>query len=271
MLKVDALVQFPVAHGAEVERIAVSLLKMVGTHHEALVVDTVTHAEHVAQFVSANLADPHQESILELFIRSVVLTRPLRHVALQALDAAICRDAVPKAKVGQVLSEQIAIGEAEDAYTILRASLNAGNHLFQNMNRVVLRPAEAVGLFVDLTVVFEHRLANVWQDYNLARVIEGLDPSLELVQEALGDASVLVPGDRLDVENVERVGVRFSAELVKPLTTVVVGVQPVATSRHAHGHSPLVRIGDCLSCGKCARLSFAQSFQSPIFCWGLET
>lgn len=59
VLKVDALVQLPVANSAELKWVTVSLLEVVRAHHQALVVDAVRQSEHVAQFVSANLGYTH--------------------------------------------------------------------------------------------------------------------------------------------------------------------------------------------------------------------
>ena len=69
VLKVQLLVDLPVADSAEVEWVSIGLVKTHCAHHEALVVNAVAEAEHVAKFVGSDLAESHQDGILKFFVR----------------------------------------------------------------------------------------------------------------------------------------------------------------------------------------------------------
>jgi len=203
VLEIDALVQLAVADGTELERIAVSLADVIRAHHEALVVNAVHQAKHVTELVSTDLANAHQEGVLEVLFDAEALTGELRHVAANRLDTSICRDAVSKAVIAEALSEQIDIRQREHTNAVGLAHLNRADNFLQDVDSIELRLTEAVLLSVDSSVPLQHFIADPVEDNDLAWEVKGLAPLLELAKQVIGDLAALVVSDGLKVKRVE--------------------------------------------------------------------
>ena len=99
VIEVQAHLQFAIADWTKHDGIAVCLCSAVGTHHQALVVNAVTHAKHVADFMCSNFDDSDQEIALLLEERGILFVGPSWLKAMQALDASKRRDAITEAIV----------------------------------------------------------------------------------------------------------------------------------------------------------------------------
>jgi hypothetical protein len=92
-------VQFAITDRTKHDWIAVCLFSAEGTHHQALVINTVTQAEHVPYFMCCNFDDSDQELALLLEKRGKVFIGPSWLKAMKTLDASKRRNAITEAIV----------------------------------------------------------------------------------------------------------------------------------------------------------------------------
>lgn len=81
-----------------------------------------------------------------------MLEGELRLVSGDTLNATVSWNAVAKAVVGQVLGVEVAVSQTQHANAVLSRSLDAANHILEDVDGVELGLAVPVLLLVDLTV-----------------------------------------------------------------------------------------------------------------------
>ena len=183
----DAFVEFPVADWAEVARMSVGLLEVVGALLEALVPGAVSKAEHVSQLVGGDLANSHEHGIFFLLLGLVLLVSKLFGESMDTLDSTERWDSVSEAVIAEALGEEIDISEGEDSNCIRLGLLDWANDLVEDANGIVLLLSMAVGLSSKESQrnSIEDVLGDIWKDFNFARLELGLEPLLQVSFQGL--------------------------------------------------------------------------------------
>lgn len=194
VVEAKAFPELSVAYWAEVDWVSVSLLQVVGAHHEALVEDAVTMTKHMADFVCCNFADSHQNLALKLLLSIILFIGEVRHESAQALDTSKWWNTVSEAEVAQTFGEEVDISERNDTNGIALAVLNWSNDLVKNANSIVLGLAKAIPLGTKLAEwdLFQSALVDLWKDHNLAWHVECLKPLFELIHIFIGNPWILL-------------------------------------------------------------------------------
>lgn len=138
VVELDALVEFAVAHGAEVDGVRVGLFQVVRALHQAFVVSAVTQTEHVADFVRCDFAGPHEKPLLLLFRRAVFLLGERGSESVQALDSSEGWDSVAEAEVREIGGVEVDVGERDEADGVSLRVLDRPNDLLEEVDGVVL-------------------------------------------------------------------------------------------------------------------------------------
>jgi hypothetical protein len=102
VVEFKTFVKFPIANGTKVRRMTISLLKMIGALHEALVPGAMTHAEHVSKFVSTNFDNSLKSHAIFELIALKFFSRKFRSESPYALNASECWDTISIAKQAQL-------------------------------------------------------------------------------------------------------------------------------------------------------------------------
>jgi len=133
-VELDVEVEFAQADGAEVLRTGVGFLQVVGAVHQAIEVDAVVQAEHVAGFMGEHLAAALQDNLA--IIVGSFLSEKGRIVASEAVDTdtlgegGLAKDVIPG--FGRI---EILHGHAEETEGIGREQ---GFEVIENRDRVEL-------------------------------------------------------------------------------------------------------------------------------------
>ena len=99
----DALVKLSVANWAEVDWVAIGLLQVVCSFHQALVPCAVRKTEHMAELVRSNFANSHQHGAFFLLWARVFFSGESLCKSMHALNSAERWNSVPEAVTAQLL------------------------------------------------------------------------------------------------------------------------------------------------------------------------
>ena len=146
MVPSDALMKLPVANWAEVARVPICLLEVVGPFLKTLIPGAVPKPKHMCQFMGGNFADSHEHGVLFLSFVSVAFVGELFGESMDTLDPAKGWYAIPKAVIAELLGEEVYISEGEDSDGILFGPLDRAYHLVEDADGVILLLSVAVCL-----------------------------------------------------------------------------------------------------------------------------
>ena len=84
---------------------------MIRPLHQALVVGTVIHPEHMAEFMGRNLDEPLKHPTLLLFLALKFLLGEIGTESSNALNPSKCGDAISETVITQAFREQVYVGQ----------------------------------------------------------------------------------------------------------------------------------------------------------------